>query len=165
MYRIYLSLAVVGMLLLVGVGVMGWMIPRDPTLLGHHMLFSVFTGIYLCGLHTMAMFHLIGSAKDMKEAAQALPEYPEIVAAIRRSKMKTFPLMTLVIFVTILTIVLGGGVERAVLPRWVHWITVAATFVLNLYAFWIEYIAIKLTLLLMTVVDYKVDQLQGHPDE
>jgi hypothetical protein len=161
MFRMFVGLAVFGMALFISEGVMGFLSPGDPSMLGNHLLLGVFVGIYLCGLHTLTMFHLIGTAKDTKEAAQALPEYADIVAAIRRSKMKVFPIITLTIFVTILTVVLGGGIHTGALPRWVHHATVTASLILNLYTFFIEYVAVKHNLLLMTVVDYKVSEKEN----
>lgn len=161
MFRIYVGLAVFGMALYLTQGVIGFMIPGDPSLLGNHILIGVFSGIYLCGLHTLTMFHLIGTAKDMKEAARILPEYAEIVSVIRASKMRIFPMMTLAILVTIATVVLGGGIHTKVIPLWVHDVMVGATFLLNLYTFWIAYFGVKQNLLLLTLVDYKVEQMTG----
>jgi hypothetical protein len=158
MFRIFVGLAVFGMALFLGVSAMGFFSHDDPQMLGNHLLLGVFVGIYLCGLHTLTMFHLIGTSKDMKEAAQSLPEYGEIVAAIRRSKMKVFPIITLTLLVTIGTIVLGGGIHVRSLPLWVHHVTVGAALLLNVYTFWLEYHAVKSNLLLMTIVDYKVNK-------
>lgn len=159
MFRIFVGLAIFGMALFLGVSTIGFFSHDDPSMLGNHLLLGVFVGIYLCGLHTLTMFHLIGTAKDMKEAAQALPEYGEIVAAIRRSKMKVFPIITLTLFVTIGTIVFGGGIHTKMIPLWFHHLTVTGAFVLNVYTFWLEYHAVKNNLLLLTLVDYKVEQL------
>lgn len=156
-FRIFVGLAVFGVLLFVAAGVIGFVTHNAG---GDHMLLGVGVGIYLCGLHTVTMFHLIGTSKETKEAAKELPEYGEIVAVIRESKMRAFPIITFTLLATIVMVVLGGGVDPAnkSLPLWVHHVTVAVALILNVYTFWIEYGAVKLNLLLMTVVDYKVEE-------
>jgi hypothetical protein len=164
MFRIFVGLAVFGVLLLVGECILGYASPGNVQRLGEHILLGVGAGVYLCGLHTLCMFHLIGTAKDTKEAARVLPEYQEIVAAIRDSKMRVFPIITLTILVTIATVVLGGGIHTGALPRWIHSATVALTLALNIWTFVLEYHAVKNNLLLLTLVDYKVEQIAGREE-
>jgi hypothetical protein len=159
MFRIFSSLAVFGLLMFVGEAVLGFCVGGNPARMGNHMLVGVFVAIYFCALHSLTMFHLIGTSKDTKEAAQKLPEYAEIVAAIRASKMRVFPVITFAILLTIAAVVLSGGVHTKFFPMWFHHVTMTATFLFNVYTFWVEYRGVKENLLLMTLVDYKVEQL------
>lgn len=162
MYRIFLGLALLGTLLFVAVGVTGAIAKRapNPELIPLHLMLGVFAAIYLCGLHTLTMFHLIGTGKDMKEQALVLKDhYAEILDYVKGFKKQVFPLATITMLVTIAAEVVGGGVHTRALPSLVHQSLVGAAFVLNLWAFWVEYRAVKQNLILMFIVDSKLAEL------
>lgn len=159
MYRIFLGLAGFGALLFVVVGVTGAIAKRapQPELISWHLMLGVFAAIYLCGLHTLTMFHLIGTGKEMKEQAQALRDhYAEILDYVRGFKKQVFPLATVTMLVTIAAEVVGGGVHTRALPSIVHQSLAGAAFALNLWTFWVEHRAVKQNLILMYIVDSKL---------
>lgn len=158
MYLIYSGLALTGLLFYVGVGILG-ILAEDRADLDWHVLLGVFAGIYLCALHSVGMFHLIGSAKEIKDAAKAIPEFPEVLDAIRRSKKKIFPLATGSILSVIATVVLGGAIDRGYLPLSVHHVLVAGTLLLNLHTFLVEIGGIRDTALLMAIVDARTAEM------
>lgn len=162
MYRIFVGLAIFGTLLFIAVGVTGAIAKRvpDPELIPLHLMLGVFTAIYLCALHTLTMFHLIGTGKDMKEQAQVLKDhYAEILDYVKGFKKQVFPLATVTMLVTIAAEVVGGGVHTRTLPSNVHQSLVGVAFVLNLWTFCVEHRAVKQNFILMYIVDSKLAEL------
>ncbi len=95
MHRIFAGMAIWAVLFLVGEGVLGIVTRRvEPALVGWHMIFGVFVGVYICILHVMVMFHFIGSGKELKEAARILGSGSEIVRRVSRFKGQVFPYAT-----------------------------------------------------------------------
>lgn len=125
-------------------------------LLSIHLLVGVFAAIFICLLHTVTMFHLIGSQKEMKEEARNLPEFAEIMQAIRLLKMRVFPLATITILATIAAAVSGGGAHTRAWPKLVHQILVAGAFVLNAWTFYVEYLGVRANLILMNLIDFRI---------
>lgn len=158
MFRIFLGLAALCILLLLTEAGLGVAIARFDArhLLTLHLLTGVFAAIFICLLHTVTMFHLIGTQKDMKEATKDIPEHGEIVHAIRVLKSRIFPAATLAIAVTIAAQVSGGGAHTGDWPVWIHQLLAAGALVINGYTFWIEYWGVKANLILLNLVDYRL---------
>lgn len=101
------------------------------------------------------MFHLIGSGRDMKEAASELPEYSEILDILRSFKKKAFPCATIAILVTIFTVISGGGSQTGKWNSLIHQVSVIISLALNLIAFVIELKSVRLNWALAYIVDLK----------
>ncbi len=159
MHRIFAGMAVWAVLFLVGEGVLGIVTRRvDPSLVGWHMIFGVFVGVYICILHVMVMFHFIGSGKELKEAAKVLGDDSEVVKRVSKFKQLVFPYATFAPIVIGASVILGGEAQMNVwgIGGWLHWTLGLGGLVLNLIAFPIEYRALKANLELMCQVDEQI---------
>lgn len=120
-----------------------------------HMLFGMFMSIFICLLHTIAMFHLIGSGKDLKEHVKDMPEAEEIISLLADIKRKSFPLITFAIFANIAAPVTGAAVKWSNADILIHQICIVIVVALNLTAFWVEFVAIRNNFGLMLYADIK----------
>lgn len=120
-----------------------------------HMLFGMFMSLFICLLHTIAMFHLIGSGKDLKEHVKDMPEAEEIFSMLSDIKKRSFPLITFAMLGNIAAPVTGAAVKWSGVDILVHQIGIVIVVALNLTAFWVEFIAIRNNFGLMLYADIK----------
>lgn len=159
MHRIFLGLAVLGSLGMLGANILGLASKRiSHDLFNIHFLTGVFIAMYLCLVHVVCMFHLIGSGKDIKEASEKLPEYPDIVAELKYLKKRVFPLATFAILFSLAAELSGGAVHTKSVPDFIHPLLAVCGLAVNLYTFWIEYDAVKHNYLIMCLVDLKLEK-------
>ncbi len=159
MYRVFLGLAILGSAMLLASNIIGVTSKRiSKELFNLHFLLGVFTAMYLCLVHIICMFHLIGSGKDIKEAAEKLREYPDILAELKYLKKKVFPLATLAILIAVASELSGGGVHTKSIPDFIHLTLGVIALLFNLYVFYVEYDAVRHNYLVMCMVDIKLDQ-------
>lgn len=159
MHRIFLGLAVLGTVSIFGVSIIGVVSKRiDNTFFNIHFLLGVFTAMYLCLVHIVCMFHLIGSGKDIKEASEKLTEYPDIVAELKYLKKRVFPIATFAILFALAAELSGGAVHTKSAPDFVHLLLSILSLAVNLYAFYIEYDAVKHNYVVMCMVDLKLEK-------
>jgi len=153
-------MAVWAVLFLLAEGVLGVLLKRFGAagLVGWHMLFGVFVGVYICILHVMVMFHFIGSGKAMKEHALVLGDNAEILRRLRRLKMRVMPAATFAPILVGAAVILGGEAQMKVwgVGGWLHWVVGAAGLALNLYAFPVEYRCLVANLELLHEVDERM---------
>src|SRR5262245_18619890 len=167
MHRIFAGLAVWTVLVFlaefaIGIGVSvvarAKGIEAAQSLFTWHMLGGVFLGTLVCVLHIMTMFHFIGSGKELKEAGEVLGEANEMAARVRKFKVQTSGIATLAPVVTGAAVILGGMAHR--LPGlglgWIHWALGLLALAVNLFAFQVEYRALKANLDLIREVDRKL---------
>jgi hypothetical protein len=161
MHRIFLGMAVWAAAFLAAELALGLVLaraapPLKATLFPWHLIGGVFTGIFVCVLHVMVMFHFIGSGKEMKEAIEVLGGDAEVVRRLRRFKKEVFPLATFSPLVVGASVILGGGAHTGALPGWVHWGLGLLGIALNLRAFPVEYRALVANLELLREVDERI---------
>src|SRR5262245_8072218 len=153
-------MAVWAVVFMVGEGVLGVLLKRFDLrgLIGWHMLFGVFVGVYVCILHVMVMFHFIGSGKAMKEHALVLGDNAELLRRLRRLKMQVMPAATFAPVLVGAAVILGGEAQMRVwgLGGWLHVALAAAGLALNLYAFPVEYRCLVANLELLHEVDERM---------
>lgn len=103
-----------------------------------HLLLATLSSLLLLFSHCWIMFYLIGTGKAIKETVAEHGLEPEIVAATRDYKNRSFPWIMVALGLAMATFILGGGVYTGVLPVWVHhalfWVTLAA----QLWTLWLE---------------------------
>ena len=106
----------------------------------------------------MVMFHFIGSGKELKEAAQILGDRSEVVQRVARFKKQVFPFATFAPMFLGAAVILGGEAQMKVwgIGGWLHVVVGVGAYVLNLYAFPIEYRTLVANLELLREVDEKV---------
>ncbi len=164
MHRIFAGLAAwTALIFLVqgGLGVALWQAKGgDPalaqSLFTWHMLVGIFLGTMVCVIHIMTMFHFIGSGKEIKEAAEILGDAHELTARVRLFKRQTSAIATFAPVVTGASVILGGLAHVAPEHAWIHWALGIAALALNLYAFPVEYRALKANLDLIQEVDRRL---------
>jgi hypothetical protein len=159
MHRIFAGMAFWAVILMVGEGVLGVLTKRyEPALVGWHMIFGLFVGIYVSILQVAVMFHFIGSGKEIKQAMEVVGADADVVKRLRRMKMQVMPAATFAPIVTGAGVILGGGAHTGALGNWawVHWALGFAGLALNLYAFPIQYRCLVANLELLKEVDERL---------
>jgi hypothetical protein len=161
MHRIFTGMACWTSALLVGEFALGIVTAHvnpslKQTLFSYHFIGGVFVAMFVCLLHVMVMFHFIGSGKEIKEAVVVLGGDADVVKRVRRFKAVVFPFATFAPIFTGAAEILGGGAHTGALPGWVHWSVGLFAILFNLFAFPIEYNALKMNLELLDEVDLKI---------
>lgn len=131
MGRIFAGLGTLGATLLAATLVLGYASGVRPDLRAWHLGLGVLSAVYLCALHTIVMFHFIGTGADLKEKAALLGGDDDLVRRTRRFKAVVFPLATFSMLAVILGEMLGGGAHVRAFPAWVHWVSAWAAVALN----------------------------------
>lgn len=159
MHRIFAGMAIWAVIFMVGEGALGVLTKRfQPALVGWHMVFGVFVGIYVSILQVMVMFHFIGSGKEIKQAIAVVGGDADVIQRLRKMKMQVMPAATFAPILTGAGVILGGGAHTGALGAWawVHWALALSGLALNLYAFPIEYRCLVANLELLKEVDEKI---------
>lgn len=127
-----------------------------------HVLLAIFAAFMVLLGHSMTMFYFIGTGVRMKElvAEHAVTE-EDLVYPTRRFKAKVFPFATMALLFTMITFILGGGVDRGSLPGWVHLIVAVAAMVLHFMAIQKEAWAIHANIKLFDRLDAILDARGG----
>ena len=159
MHRIFAGMATWAVIFMAAEGVLGVLTKRfHMSLVGPHMIFGVFVGIYVSILQVMVMFHFIGSGKEIKQAVAVVGGDADVVKRLRRMKMQVMPAATFAPLLTGAGVILGGGAHTGALGgwAWIHWALAGSGLLLNLYAFPIEYRCLVANLELLKEVDEKI---------
>jgi hypothetical protein len=160
MKRIFLTLAILGTVLLVGAFVLGLEIgdPRSVSaatrrFMSYHLLISVAALIFATLVHAVLLTYFMGTSRWMEEARLAYKLDTRWNEENRRLKYRAIPLMAVCLVVLIVNIPLGaiavdrrnwtlpGGHEFS--PSTVHFVFAILTIVVNLAVNAIEYQAIE----------------------
>jgi hypothetical protein len=109
----------------------GWMEVHLRT----HVLLAMFAAISVLFGHSMTMFYFIGTGVRLKElVAEHTVQEEDLIRPTILFKMRVFPITMLAILATIVTFILGGGVDTGSLPGWVHLILALTALALQLAA-------------------------------
>ena len=90
-----------------------------------HATLAIFVTLVTLLAHSMTMFYLIGKGRAIRDAVAEGGLATDAVARVSALRGPVFKLATLAMASTMLTAILGGGVDTEVLPAAVH--TLAAT--------------------------------------
>ena len=162
MYKILLSISFINILLLIAEVALGFAASKhDVRLMNYHALLGLFTALFFCLMHSICVFHLIGSGKDIKEASKILNEHSEIVEAVRIFKRQVAPWAYSSIFLIMAAAISGAGVHTMAFSAVVHKIIWITAILVNIYTFIVEYRAVKENLMLMYLVDMRLAELEG----
>lgn len=160
MHRIFAGMAIWAVVFMVGEGALGVAIKRfhQPELMGLHLVFGVFIGVYIAILQVMVMFHFIGSHKEIKQAMEVIGGDAEVVKRLRKMKMQVMPAATFAPILVGAGVILGGGAHTKALGdwAWIHWALSLAGLALNLYAFPIQYRCLVANLEILKEVDDRI---------
>ena len=117
---------------------MGFMVVK--TTLPQHVLFGFFTTFMVTLSQSMTMFYFIGTGKQVKDLAAALPGGPQLIQRTKVFKAKVFPPALWAMLFTMATMIIGGGVHTKVswTPPLLHAALAAVSLYYNIVAFWKE---------------------------
>jgi hypothetical protein len=99
-----------------------------------HVTLALTCSILVLFSHSMTMFYFIGTGVRMKELVAEHHVQVDLVTPTRRIKATVFPLLTMAIVLTMITFILGGGVDTGKIPGVVHLVLALGATVLNYLA-------------------------------
>ena len=99
-----------------------------------HVLLAIFAAFLVLFGHSMTMFYFIGTGIRMKELVEEHGVDEDLITPTKRFKVRVFPFATMAILFTMVTFILGGGVDRGSLPSWVHLLLAVGAWLLHLIA-------------------------------
>jgi hypothetical protein len=109
---------------------------HDRTGVAWHFEIGLFATFMVAFAQSMTMFYFIGTGKQVKDLVLNTPLADEFIPRTKRFKAKVFPSALWAMLFTMVTMILGGGVDTRVLPGWMHWGPAAIALYFNLVAFW-----------------------------
>lgn len=121
-----------------------------------HVLLGLMSCLLLLFSHTWIMFYLIGTGKAIKTAVTEHGLSQEWIEKTKEFKNRSYPALTLAIGLVMIMFILGGGVERRVIPTWVHHSLFYVALFAQVRSLWIEHVVLAENRKLWNQVD---DQL------
>ena len=117
---------------------MGFMVIK--TSLAQHVLFGFFTTFLVTLTQSMTMFYFIGTGKQVKDLAAALPGGPQLIQRTKVFKARVFPPALWAMLFTMATMIIGGGVHTHVwwTPPLLHAGLAILSLYFNIVTFWKE---------------------------
>ena len=85
-----------------------------------HASFGIFFTLITLLAHSMTMFYLIGKGKAVREAATEGNLSPDFYAAVARARKPVFGIGTVAMLLTMVTAIIGAGVDTGTMPAGVH---------------------------------------------
>lgn len=154
---------VLAVFIFIDLGLMAFTATLGATLAGKesmltHFKLGLLTSSFTCFIHVLVLFYLIGTGKDVRNAAE---DYPELYARFdpwtRELKRRVFPPACFAMVLMVVATLLGGEVHsrilvadrgetlpfRGVTAWWVHLLFVVLAVGSSGWAFWAEYAAVK----------------------
>ncbi|MDG2040951.1 MAG: hypothetical protein P8J30_10765 [Ilumatobacter sp.] len=112
---------------------LGYMVAVPDDVLAHASLAIFATLITLLG-HSMTMFYLIGKVKAIKDAVMDGELETDAVARVSALRGPVFKLASVAMGLTMLTAIIGGGVDTGVIPSGFHSLLAILAIVANFLA-------------------------------
>ena len=112
---------------------LGYMVAVPDDVLAHASLAIFATLITLLG-HSMTMFYLIGKVKAIKDAVIEGELETDAVARVSALRGPVFKLASAAMGLTMLTAIIGGGVDTGVIPSGFHSLLAILAIVANFLA-------------------------------
>lgn len=85
-----------------------------------HILLALVASVLLLFSHSWIMFYLIGTGKAIKEAVAEHELPAEWIELTKKFKNDCYPSMMLAMGLVMAAFIVGGGVERRVIPGFIH---------------------------------------------
>ncbi len=134
-------------LVLAGLNVLGFAVSTWLGFAGDlrfHALAGLFTVVMTLVTQCVAMFHLIGSSKAIKEAAALLKTSDfDFARATRRHQAKVHPIATFAQLFMVVAGILGGAANFGAVSGTTHLVATAVAVLVNLLAIPIEWRVLK----------------------
>ena len=112
---------------------LGYLVAVPDDVLAHASLAIFVTLITLLG-HSMTMFYLIGKVKAIKDAVIEGELETDAVARVSALRGPVFKLASVAMGLTMLTAIIGGGVDTGVIPSGFHSLLAILAIVANFLA-------------------------------
>mgnify|MGYP001172109093 FL=1 len=106
-----------------------------------HTSFGIFSTLVTLLSHSMTMFYLIGKGKAIREAVTEGQLSPDLYYTVARARRPVFSVATLAMMLTMITAILGGGVDTGAIPTGVHLVIAVLAITANLIGLRVEVIA------------------------
>lgn len=134
----------IGLLGLVYSAVIGFMAATSDGIF-QHVSVGIFSTLIMLLSHSMTMFYLIGKGKAVREAVAEGQLSPDLYTVVAVARKPVFSIATAAMFLTMLTAIIGGGVDAGALPVAVHSILAVSTIAVNFMALRTEVAAMSLS--------------------
>ena len=118
-----------------------------------HATLAVFATLMTLLAHSMTMFYLIGKGKAIREAVTEGELSHQFVADLSRVRRPVFSMATLAMALTMITAILGGGVDTRVVPAGFHSVMGYAAVAANLVALRAEMQALSTSARIVTEIN------------
>jgi hypothetical protein len=99
-----------------------------------HVSLGLFFTLITLLAHSMTMFYLIGKGKAVREAVTEGDLSPELYATVARARKPVFSIATAAMLLTMVTAIIGGGVDTGALPAGIHSMLAVAAIAANVMA-------------------------------
>jgi hypothetical protein len=134
---------------------------EDSTYMVHFFL-GLLAVILTLGVHCLIFIYFLGTGRWVKEVALAyrLPDAP-LPRLTRDLKRRTFPVALLAMLVPIAAAAAGAAAQRREWSWLVHASLAAATLLVNLWAFVVEYRNVTINAGVIDNVMYEVDRIRA----
>lgn len=157
------ALLVVGWMATLGfaaTGALGFVVGARSAL-ALHMLLGLASSLLLLFSHCWIMFYLIGTGKAIKQAVAEHGLPGRAVEETKRFKNVSYPWLMLAMGMAMATFIVGGGVERSVLPVWTHQLLYFSTLVVQVHTLRLEHRVLRENRLLMRGIDRQIAGRRG----
>ena len=118
-----------------------------------HVLLAIFAAFLVLFGHSMTMFYFIGTGVRMKELVAEHEVSEDLITPTKRFKMRVFPFATMAMLTTMVTFIIGGGVDTGRVPSLVHLGLALVALVLQFMAVQKENVAINANVRLFDHLD------------
>jgi hypothetical protein len=169
MSRILARLAAFNFLVLLSAFAVGWLSrwrgslshADDPTYLVHFLL-GLFAVLVTLGVHCLIFIYFLGTGRWVKEVALAyrLPDAP-LPRLTRDLKRRTFPLALAAMLTSIAAAAAGAAAQRQEWPWGIHASLAAATLLVNLWTYGVEYRNVSINAGIIDEVMREVDRIRA----
>ena len=124
-----------------------------------HTSIGIFSTLITLLAHSMTMFYLLGKGRAVREAATEGQLSPDFYATVARARRPVFSIAVIAMALTMVTAILGAGVDTRTIPSTVHSVLALAAIAANIAALRTEVIA----MISSTRVVAEVDRLLADP--
>ncbi len=136
---IFAGLAIADIILMVTVGVLGYLYGMHDDMFKYHFMLGFLTTVFNIFVHCVVITYFLGTGIWLKEAIIQTGIGRELRAPTWRFKWKVFPFALIAALSLGAGVVLGGGAHTGALSVSTHFWVIIAAFIFNLLTFFVEF--------------------------
>jgi hypothetical protein len=110
---------------------------------GTHIASAFFLVVCLLFVHSLCVFYLIGSGRDIRMAIVEKPWAKPYLQAINTLRLRSFPWALTAMALGILTAWSGAGTHTRLWSVMSHRVMAVTCLAVNLFALWVEYVQLR----------------------